>query len=125
MNTEIARASAFEEEPRRRAEFWCDGIVLIAPCGQNALGRERAGDVIECLGACRRFGKRGHEADRIVVDAKDVVERGEARRTVGIYPSGRVAIDAQWAQTLTRRRQRGGEPRSNRRYNDALDHPSL
>ena len=124
-NAEIPRGRTFEHEPRRCPDVRGDGIALVAPRGQRAFGRERAGDAIESIRSRLRVVQRRHEADRVVIRPEDVVERGEASGAKPINPSDGVTVDAQRAQSLARWRQRRREPRSNRRYNGGLDHPSL
>ena len=114
VDAKIARGCALEQEKRRRAEFRCHCVTLVAPRRKEPLARERACDVSERCRASGGIAASGSEAQLSATLVEDVAELAEPRGARRVEPADRSAIDDERAMTVRRRHKRCGQTRDNR-----------
>ena len=125
MNTEITGGCALEQEPRRRAKSGRDGVTLVAPRAEGALGGQNASDPVERNRSRGNVRELRHQRDFVVADVENVGESTKARHAAVVQPADGSTFDPQRVQPRARCRQRGGEAPANRRYNSGIDHSPL
>ena len=106
---EIARRRALEQEPRLGAELRGDGVALVAPGAEPALGGKRACDAIERVGTRRGVDKIRRECDAVGMHYEDIGHGREPRRPRVVEPAHGRAIDQERPIGPTRRRERARE----------------